>query len=114
MSQFRRAFAIWFVSFMAIFVVANLAGLVLHGTKVHGFGFPCRIVEWIEIGDWTGDFHFYPSSILINAVVCAAVSNMLALVCASSRARGDGDRNGEDEPTPGERKKVARRFSPSE
>jgi ABC-type Fe3+ transport system permease subunit len=86
-TQFQRASAIWFAAFMAIFAGANLAGLLLHGSKVRGLGFPFPIVRWIEIGEWRGQLEFYPSSIFINAFICATVSAMLAIVCGSSRAR---------------------------
>lgn len=49
---------------MTLFVAANLAGLVLHGTKRYTVGFPCPVAEWIVIGEYR-ESNFYPSSIFI-------------------------------------------------
>lgn len=95
MSYFQRAFCMWFVVFMGIFVGANFAGLVLHGSKVHGFGFPFAIARWIEIGDWRGEVEFYPFSIFTNTVICATISAVLALICGASRARAKGRLSGQ-------------------
>ncbi len=80
--EFRRAFVVWFASFMALFIAANLAGFVLRGGKRYAIGFPCAIAEWIVIGEYR-DSNFYPLSIFIDAVVCAAVSVILARLCVS-------------------------------
>jgi hypothetical protein len=96
MTQFRRAFALWFATFIAIFLALNLAGFALHGTKGHHVGFPCAIAEWIEVGEYR-ESNFYPDAILIDAFIATAISALVAIVCAASRARHNAKAQGANE-----------------
>jgi hypothetical protein len=84
-TPFRRTFLGWFASCLVLFVALNLAGFVLHGSKVHAIGFPSAVVEWIEIGEYRSETEFRPSAIAINIAVALGVSATLALVCATAR-----------------------------
>jgi hypothetical protein len=84
-TPFRRTFFVWFASCLALFIALNLAGFVLHGSKVHAIGFPCAVVEWIEIGEYRSETDFRPSAIAVNIAVALGISATLALVCATAR-----------------------------
>jgi hypothetical protein len=97
MAGFRQLFNRWFVSLLAVFVVLNLLGLFVHGTKRSAVGFPCVVVEIIAIGEHR-ESNFHPWSIPINVAVGVGVSGLVALVCAASRAHYNSEK-GRREPS---------------
>lgn len=86
--RFRDAFAGWFASLLVLFLLLNVGGFFVPfgDAKRVATGFPCVIVEWIQIAEYR-ETNYYPSSILINALVSVTVSVTIAVVCASARAR---------------------------
>ena len=87
MTEFRRTFAVWFVSLIALFVALNLLGFVPHDGKGHSIGVPCQIAEWETIGEYRSETRFYASSIFTNVAVSVGISAAIALVCALAHAR---------------------------